>query len=106
MTIPIKNLSQGPAGMGSGRLSGAGLGKVGLAGQESNGNSARGISGDQVTLTQRAVRLSELAQSANAQPTVNQERVDALRQAIQEGRYAVNADRVAANLLATEGALW
>lgn len=107
MTIPIKNLSQNPAGVGAGRLAGSSAGKTTGVNQTQNhfgggAGAVRDTSGDQLTLTQRAMRLNELTQSVKAQPTINQERVNALREAIEEGRYVINAERLAGKLLNAE----
>ncbi|MCG5501214.1 flagellar biosynthesis anti-sigma factor FlgM, partial [Ectothiorhodospira lacustris] len=70
-----------------------------------SGGGAAGLSGpagDKVTLTETARRLSTLEQDAKAQPAVDQEKVAAIRLAIQEGRYEVNAESVANNILKTE----
>ena len=106
MTIPIKNL-QNPAGVGAGRLVGSNAGKAAGVNPTPNNTdggagAVRDSSGDQLTLTQRALRLNELTQSVKAQPTINQEKVDALREAIEEGRYVVNAERLAGKLMNAE----
>lgn len=55
---------------------------------------------DQVTLTPAARRLLEAGQDASA--PINQARVDALRAAVSEGSYQIDARRIAERLLAVE----
>lgn len=105
MSIEIKNLSQMQA-----RVSGDGRPvNEGRGGQQSGGRTqsdypaaAYQAVDDQVTLTDRAKRLNDLTQSLDRQPVANQSRVDELRQAIQEGRYSVNSERIAGKLMDTE----
>lgn len=100
MSIEIKNLSQMQARVsGDGRSAGEARG-----GQQSGGRvqSAYQAADDQVTLTDRAKRLSDLTQSLDRQPVANQSRIDELRQAIEEGRYTVNSERIAAKLMDAE----
>lgn len=55
--------------------------------------------GDQVTVTDGARQLTELVSAAAAEPGFDQARVDALRQAIEDGSYRVDAQRLAASLM-------
>jgi len=48
------------------------------------------------------VDLSELAQKVVAEPAFDKAKVDQIRQAIQEGQYAVDPRRIAENFLAIE----
>jgi negative regulator of flagellin synthesis FlgM len=100
MSIDIKNLSQSqPRPTGDGR----GVGDTrGARGTESESRAGHRDSGDQVTLTETARRLSDVVQTASAQPAVDSQRVEEIRRAIQEGRYEVNAERVAEKLMKTE----
>jgi negative regulator of flagellin synthesis FlgM len=58
--------------------------------------------GDTVQLSPEAQRLQQAADKLNEQPAVDQERVAKLRQAIADGSYQVDSQRVAAKLLAFE----
>ena len=58
--------------------------------------------GDQVSLTPTALRLHGAEQRLANQPVVDEARVEAIRQAIAEGSYQVNAERVAEKLLDLE----
>lgn len=54
---------------------------------------------DDVVLSQEAQSLGRLEDKINALPEVNSERVAEIRQAIAEGRFQINAERIAENLL-------
>lgn len=57
---------------------------------------------DQVTLTPTARRLMDASQNASSAPPVDRARVDAIRSAIADGSYDVDAKAVAEKLLQTE----
>lgn len=104
MAMDIKNLSQiQPRTTADSRQS--------VESRKSSGAGAQppqvpgGTQGDQVTLTDTARLLGDLAKSAGSQPVVNAERVAEIRQAIEEGRYEVNAERVAAKLIQSDALL-
>ncbi|EHQ52159.1 anti-sigma-28 factor FlgM [Ectothiorhodospira sp. PHS-1] len=99
MSIDIKNLTQTqPRSAGESR----GASDVAKGARSGGGTGFSGPVGDKVTLTETARRLSTLEQNVRAQPSVDQEKVEAIRQAIQEGRYEVNAESVANKILKTE----
>lgn len=99
MSIDIKSLTQSQTrGAGDSR----GASDVSRPGSNSSASKTTAPEGDKVTLTETARRLTNLEQNAKAQPTVDQEKVAAIRQAIQEGRYQVNADSVAGNIMKNE----
>lgn len=58
-----------------------------------------------VNITSTAALLAQLEQSLSAQPAVDQNRVEAVSQAIAAGRYRVSADQAASGLVSTERAL-
>lgn len=102
MSIDIKNLSQSqPRGAGDGASVGETRGNRAPQGEARPGAGG----GDQVTLTDTARRLSDVVRTASAQPAVDKERVEQIRQAIQEGRYEVNSQRIAEKLMNTEDLL-
>jgi len=107
MSIDIKNLSQTqPRATGDGRTVTDSRGTRGGESQDRPATGAgAGAGSDQVTLTDTARRLSDLTQTASAQPAVDAERVSQIRQAIAEGSYQVNAERVADKLLQAEDLL-
>lgn len=54
---------------------------------------------DQVVLSQEAKNASRLEAKVNAAPDVDLERVAELRRAIAEGRFDINPERIAENML-------
>jgi negative regulator of flagellin synthesis FlgM len=55
-----------------------------------------------VQITSQARQLAALEKAVNEVPVVNEARVTAIRSAIEQGQYEVNADRIADKLLRTE----
>jgi len=70
---------------------------------EATKNPAAGsTSDDNVQLSPEAQRLQQTTEKLNQQPVVNQERVAQIKQAIADGSYQVDSQRVASKLLAFE----
>ena len=57
---------------------------------------------DTVTLTDAVAQLIELQDSLARIPDVSSERVEAIRQALAEGLYEVDTERLAQNLVSSE----
>lgn len=55
--------------------------------------------GDQVVLSQEAQTLGRLQSKIDSAPDVNLDKVAEIRRAIAEGRFEINADRIAENML-------
>ncbi len=55
--------------------------------------------GDQVVLSAEAQNMSRLEAKVASSPEVNLEKVAAIRQAIAEGRFEFNPERIAENML-------
>ena len=55
--------------------------------------------GDQVALSSLSSRLQEIESSVAAEPTVDTKRVAEIKQAIAEGRFQINSDKIAGGLL-------
>lgn len=55
--------------------------------------------GDQVVLSQEAQTLGRLQGKINNSPDVNLEKVAEIRRAIAEGRFEINPERIAENML-------
>lgn len=68
------------------------------AGAQATGGADR-KSADTVELTDQANRLRKLEESLASLPATDSGRVEAVRQAIAEGRFEVNAERIADGLL-------
>jgi len=60
---------------------------------------------DTVSLTDAAERLQSLQQIVVNTPIVDQAKVDAIRAAVADGSYVIDAEKVAQNLLHLEGQL-
>lgn len=70
------------------------------------GTRQDGVStGDTVALSPEAQNLGRLQEKIDATPEVDSERVAQIRQAISEGRFEINADRLAAAMLDQEDLL-
>ena len=64
-----------------------------------------GNNADQLSLTSSAQLLKELNEAVEASPEVDQDRVEAIKQALAEGNYDVDAGRIADKLLNLEDQL-
>ena len=79
--------------------------KTALSQNNLSGSSESPPEAGDVNITSTAALLAQLEQSLSAQPAVDQNRVDAVSQAIAAGRYHVSADLAASGLVSTERAL-
>ncbi len=73
--------------------------------QRPAGSAGEAAATDTVRLTDTAERLKDLEASMAEQPAVDPHRVDEVRQAIDDGTFEVNAERIAAQLIETENLL-
>ncbi|MDJ0656521.1 MAG: flagellar biosynthesis anti-sigma factor FlgM [Xanthomonadales bacterium] len=60
---------------------------------------------DQVTLTSDAQRLGRVLEASQSEPEVDTAKVEALREAIQSGRFTVDSGRIADALLEVDSAI-
>lgn len=67
---------------------------------QSNSNGNQSV--DTVTLTDAVAQLIELQDNLAQVPDVRNERVEAIRQALSDGLYEVDTDKLAENLTKTE----
>jgi negative regulator of flagellin synthesis FlgM len=58
-----------------------------------------------VQITDQARQLASLEHAVNSLPVVNESRVAEIRLALEEGRYQIDAERIADKLLRTENEL-
>ncbi len=65
----------------------------------------RGDADDRVSLTDTAALMQRLSQRISEAPTVDQQRVDAIRQSLAAGTYQIDPSRVAEKMIAYESAL-
>ena len=73
-------------------------------GESERAGSSAGAA-DQLSLTSSAQLLKELSEAVAASPDVDPSRVEAIRQAIADGTYQVDAQRIADKLLNLEDQL-
>lgn len=63
-----------------------------------NSSQATKVSQDSVSLTPQARQLSDIQKKNGEAPTVNQKKVDQLKEAIQSGAYKVDAQKLAESI--------
>jgi negative regulator of flagellin synthesis FlgM len=95
----IKGLDSSSVGAGS---SGSPIEQIRASTALSTATSAPQPSVDSVNITDSARRLFALAQAVQDSPDVDTERVAELQQAIGNGQYTINPDRIADRLLQME----
>jgi negative regulator of flagellin synthesis FlgM len=71
----------------------------------SSDDAAKAGGGDRVDLTGEARQLQQLERQIASQPVVDRQRVEAVRNAIQDGTFKVDAERIADKLTTLEQAL-
>lgn len=89
-----------PSSGSSGSVGGSSADAAGAAGS-SGSASAGAVRGDRVQLTDSAKALGEVARSQDAS-SVDMHRVERVRQALADGSYQVDAQRVADKLISLE----
>lgn len=77
--------------------------QTGIAADMGNGAANTvAMSGENVQLSPEAQRLQQATEKLSQQPSVDQERVERIRQAIADGSYQVDSQRIASKLLSFE----
>ena len=66
------------------------------------GNPGNSNNGDTVELSSQVQDLNRIRESITAQPEVDETRVNAVREQIAQGIYAIDAERIAAQILVNE----
>lgn len=66
-------------------------------------SSAKPAAGDNVSLSSQAQALGRLEQAVQKSSDVDEAKVAAIRQAIAEGRYQVDSNKIAERMLAQDG---
>jgi len=104
MVIDINRLNNAATPANSGRAGSAQAGGQNDAiGSKQPGTAEQaqqaGKSGESVQLSREAQQLQKVSEKLRDQPTVNKERVAELKQAIADGSYQVDSQRVASKLL-------
>lgn len=72
------------------------------AAEKSNAPTNRG---DQVSLTPTAQQLRSLEEQVAAQPVVDTQKVNAVKDALANGSFEINAERIAGKMMSLEKAL-
>ena len=73
--------------------------------KQSNQQNSLTAGADELQLTQESSHLKALEANLGKEPLIDQERIEALRKAIGNGEYQVNAVKVATKLLSFEADL-
>ena len=76
--------------------------KTGLADDAINPNAANPSADSKTTAGADQVSLSNVAQKAMAQPDFDRAKIEAIKQAIQEGNYPLNPRRIAESFVSLE----
>ncbi|MBA1296053.1 flagellar biosynthesis anti-sigma factor FlgM [Pseudomonas lurida] len=100
MVIDFSRLNNSPATSGATRTSGAkesADAKAALPAKAEQASASQ--SGESVHLSNEAQQLQKVTDSLRDQPVVNKARVAELKQAIADGSYKVDSNRVASKLL-------
>ncbi|KNX76728.1 flagellar biosynthesis anti-sigma factor FlgM [Pseudomonas sp. BW16M2] len=98
MVIDFSRLNNSPSVTGGVRGNAA-PGNADKSGEASAAPKHASASGEAVHLSPEAQQLQKISDKLRDQPTVNSARVAELKQAIADGSYKVDADRVASKLL-------
>lgn len=104
MATEINNVSGSVIGnVGTGNAAQSGQGTAENKAAESQGNPAS--SRDTVSLTPQAQQLRDLENRIAELPEVDSGRVNSIKDAIADGSYEIDANRIAEKLMQFEGAL-
>ena len=102
MVIDFSRLNSAPPLTGSTRSQEAGSATQAAPAKTPEQTVASAPSGESVHLSQEAQQLQKISDSLRDQPVVDKNRVAELKQAIADGSYKVDSNRVAGKLLNME----
>ena len=66
-----------------------------------NGSGAASVAGEQIRISEMSGQLSALESELASSPAFDSGRVDAIKQAIREGKFTINPEAIADKLLAS-----
>jgi len=66
-----------------------------------NGSSVAGVQGEQIRISPESGRLSALESQLAASPEFDSGKVDAIKQAIRDGKFTINPEKIADKLLSS-----
>ena len=95
MVIDFNRVNNSPSVQGTTRTTGT----KEVAAESAVQRTASVKSGEPVTLSDQAQQLKKITDKLSDQPTVNSARVAELKQAIADGSYKVDSERVAGKML-------
>ncbi len=98
MTNKIGGYGNGPVQTGTGKS----VSRERDAGTSASQSTDAGKAATPVRITDQARQLAALERAVHDAPVVNESRVAAVRLAVEEGRYEVSPERIAAKLLRME----
>ena len=98
MTNKIGGYGNGPVQTGTGKS----VSRERDAGTSASQSADAGKAATPVRITDQARQLAALERAVHDAPVVNEARVAAVRLAVEEGRYEVSPERIAAKLLRME----
>lgn len=97
--MDIKNIAQNPV---NGRVADTGKNTQNATGREADDAKSAKESTDKVTLTNMSAQVKALEEKAMAAETDNSARIAELKEAIANGTYKIDAEKVASKLIQTE----
>ncbi|GBL52957.1 anti-sigma-28 factor, FlgM family [Pseudomonas citronellolis] len=99
MVIDFNRLNNASAPVSTGSTGKPQAGRSEAAGSESAGSASAAGSGESVQLSSTAQQLQKASDQLKDQPVVDSEKVARLKQAIADGSYQVDSQKVAGKLL-------
>ncbi|MDE1163850.1 MAG: flagellar biosynthesis anti-sigma factor FlgM [Pseudomonas sp.] len=99
MVIDFSRLNNSPTVTGTTRTASAKETETSAATDSAVGQTASTQSGESVQLSSQAQQLQKITDKLNEQPVVDSSRVAQLKQAIADGSYQVDSNRVASKMI-------